>query len=428
MLWEVVRVPNSQFLRPVDARIASGDAWPGLSEGRMAGEINWAGVATLALAGLAAGCSKPNAVASAASTGPTSTPLAASAMALVSVPLIGCANDGQGGPQSPPSAPTKTVQLNSDLAPKLAYYVSANGPGVLAPRGWSCAGLYGSNGATLVVSPQPVSPTDLMNNSWSGATGDAIELRTASGDTSGRFQVAQAIMRVFPAHQAFAQSVINEGAESASQFPSGPYPADTLTNRGNEVVAFQTAPNAVGLGTDTNANSQMKPGSDPVQGVAMLTGATPDLLVVAVRLPSALLGMAPAIVQEIEQDNPAGAGPARAANPPSPDAAAGGEAQTLAVVQDFYSALGAADGARASGDVVPEKRSGNYAAAALSRFYGSMRQPVRLISATVAGDTVAVRYAYVFANGKTCDGTATVAVTDRNGQALISGIHTLNGC
>jgi hypothetical protein len=404
------------------------------------GGINWAGpigLATLMLAGAIAGCSKPNAAPASASAAAASASSATAASALVSVPLIGCANDGQAGPQSPPSAPTRTVQLSPDLAPKLAYYVAASGPGVLAPRGWSCAGIYGSNGATLVVSPQPVSPADLMNNSWSGAAGDAIEVRVASGDTSGRFEVAQAIVRVFPAHQAFAQSVINEGIEAASQFPSGPYPGDKLTNRSNEVVEFQTAPNAVGLGTDTNANSQMKPGSDPVAGVAILTGPTPDLLVLAVRLPNALQALAPAIVQEIEQDNPAGAGPAQpqaaqAANPPAdqpgPNAAPSGAAQTLAVVQDFYSALGSADGARASGDVVPEKRSGNYAAAALSRYYGSMREPVRLISATVAGDTVAVRYAYVFANGRACDGAATVAVTARNGQALIAGIRALNGC
>jgi hypothetical protein len=399
--------------------------------------INWAGpigLATLVLAvGTTASCSKPNAAPSPASAAAA----AASASALVSVPLIGCANDGQGGPQSPPSAPTKTVQLNPDLAPKLAYYVAASGPGVLAPRGWSCAGVYGSNGASLVVSPQPVSPADLMNNSWGGAAGDAIEVRVASGDTSGRFEVAQAIMRVFPAHQAFAQSVINEGIEPASEFPSGPYPGDKLTNRSNEVVEFQTAPNAVGLGTDTNANSRMKPGSDPVAGVAILTGPTPDLLVLAVRLPGALQSLAPAIVQEIQQDNPAGAGPAQPqaaqpANPPadqpSPNAAPGGDAQALAVVQDFYNALGSADGARASGDVVPEKRSGNYAAAALSRFYGSMSQPMQLTSATVAGETVAVRYTYVFANGKACDGAANVAVTTRNGQALISSIQALNGC
>jgi hypothetical protein len=275
-----------------------------------------------------------------------------------------------------------------------------------------------------------------LNNTWGGAAGDAIEVRMASGDTSGRFEVAQAIMRVFPAHQAFAQGVINEGGEPASDFPSGPYPGDKLTTVSNEVVAFQTAANAVGLGTDTNAGSQMKPGSDPVSGVAMLTGATPDLLVLAVRLPSALQALAPAIVQEIQQDNPAGAGASQpqAANPPPPanpqnaNVMPGGDPQALAVVQDFYTALGSADGARASGDVVPEKRSGNYAAAALSRFYGSMSQPMQLTSATVAGDTVAVRYGYVYANGKACNGAANVFVTTRNGQALISSIQALNGC
>jgi hypothetical protein len=391
------------------------------------------GAIALAIAA-AASCSKPNGAPSSANAAP------AAASALVSVPLIGCANDGQVGPQSPPSAPTQTVQLSPDLSSKLAYYIAASGPGVLAPRGWSCAGIYGSNGATLVVAPQPVTPAELMNNSWGGAAGDAIEARTASGDTSGRFEVAQAIMRVFPAHQAFAQGVINEGVEPASDFPSGPYPGDTLTTVSNEVVGFQTAANAVGLGADTNAASRMKPGSDPVSGVAMLTGATPDLLVLAVRLPSALQDLAPAIVQEIQADNQAGAAAVQPqtadapgagpppTNPQNTNVMPGGDPQALAVVQDFYTALGSADGARASADVVPEKRSGAYAAAALSRFYGSMSQPVRLVSATVAGDTVAVRYAYVYANGKACDGAANVFVTTRNGHALISTIQALNGC
>jgi hypothetical protein len=400
------------------------------------GRINWAtpiALVALALAaGVATSCSKPNGAPASASAAPASV--------LVNVPLIGCANDGQTGPQSPPSAPTKTVQLNPELAPKLAYYVAASGPGVLAPRGWYCAGLYGSNGGTLVVSPEPVAAADLLNNTWGGAAGDAIEIRTATGDTSGRFEVAQAIMRVFPAHQAFAQSVINEGVEPANAFPSGTYPGDRLTNINNQVVAFQTPANTVGLGTDTSANSRMKPGADPVLGVAMLTGATPDLLVLAVRLPNELQALAPAIVQEIQQDNPTGAGTAQpqavntqAASPsasgrPSTNVMPEGNPQALAVVQDFYSALGSADGVRASGDVVPEKRSGNYAPAALSRFYGSMSQPVQLTSATVAGDKVAVRYAYVYANGRACDGAANVFVTTRNGQPLISSIQALNGC
>ena len=400
------------------------------------GRINWARPITLAALALAAGiatsCSKPSGAPSSASAEPAS--------ALVNVPLIGCANDGQTGPQSPPSAPTKTVQLSPDLTPKLAYYIAASGPGVLAPRGWYCAGMYSSNGGSLVVSPQPVAPTDLLNKTWGGAAGDAIEIRTATGDTSGRFEVAQVIMRVFPGHQAFAQSVISEGVEPANAFPSGTYPGDRLTNINNQVVEFQTPANSVGLGTDTNANSQMKPGTDPVLGVAMLTGATPDLLVLAVRLPNELQALAPAIVQEIQQDNSAGAEMAQpqavntqvasppAAGQPSTNVMPDGNPQALAVVQDFYSALGSADGVRASGDVVPEKRSGNYAAAALSRFYRSMSQPMQLTSATVAGDTVAVRYDYVYANGRACDGAANVFVTTRNGQALISSIQALNGC
>ncbi len=132
----------------------------------------------------------------------------------------------------------------------------------------------------------------------------------ASGDTSGRFEVAQVIERVFPAHQAFAQGVINEGIEPASSFPSGPYASDKITTKSNEVVEFQTPAGAVGLGTDTNLNERMAPGADAVSGAVILTGQTPDLSAVTVRLPAGLQSLAGDIVQRFEQDNPAGGGAA----------------------------------------------------------------------------------------------------------------------
>ena len=103
--------------------------------------------AGLGLVAALAACGRP------AGSAPTSA--RAPSMVSVSVPLVGCADDGQVGPQTPPANGTKTVLADRAAAPQLAYYVTANGPGVLAPRGWHCAGIYGSDGASLVVTPEP---------------------------------------------------------------------------------------------------------------------------------------------------------------------------------------------------------------------------------------------------------------------------------
>jgi hypothetical protein len=268
----------------------------------------WMRAAALATLALAAGCSKPaGAPASASASSAASAASAAAAAITTTVPFVGCASDGQVGPQAAPTGGPKSVTMDAAAAAKLAYYVMENGPGVLAPRGWSCAGIYGSDGATLIVAPQAVKPGDLLaQGGWSGAAGDAIQVTVASGDTSGRFQVAQAVMRLFPAHRAFAQSVVDEGVEPASDFPAGPYPSDKMTTRSGELVEFATPANTIGFGTDVNTNTRLKPGADPVQGAVALIGGTPDLLFAVVRLSPDLQSLATPIVTQFEADNPAG--------------------------------------------------------------------------------------------------------------------------
>src|SRR5713226_5745414 len=83
--------------------------------------------------------------------------VAASAQRIaVSVPFIGCKSDGQVGPVEAPKGTSTSVPISRKEALELAYYRSAQGVGVLAPRGWYCFGTYGSGGDTLFVSPQPI--------------------------------------------------------------------------------------------------------------------------------------------------------------------------------------------------------------------------------------------------------------------------------
>lgn len=102
----------------------------------------------------------------------------------------------------------------------------------------------------------------------------------------------------------------------------------------------------------------------------------------------------------------------------------------VATVRAFYDALGQADAARANTYVIPEKRgSGAYDIASMTRFYGNMSVPVRLLAAEPIGrDAVRVRYHYVYVNGRACDGAAEVALAERDGLALIERIKALNDC
>jgi hypothetical protein len=99
-------------------------------------------------------------------------------------------------------------------------------------------------------------------------------------------------------------------------------------------------------------------------------------------------------------------------------------------VRAFYSALSAGDGASAAQLVVPSKRrSGPLSAGALSRYYSSLRRPLRLQSVTaVDANTVRVAYDYVLADGRLCRGQASVGVVQREGRNLVSGIRTRGPC
>jgi hypothetical protein len=214
------------------------------------------------------------------------------------VPFVGCASDGQAGPQAAPTGPSKAVAIPAAAAQRLAWYKALYGPGVLAPRGWHCFSTYGSDGANLFLSPDAMDSTTLLSMDWKGFTGPAIEIAFVDGGTSGRFQVAKVIARVFPAYKQFAQNVIAEGLEPASDFPSGPYPSDKLTDRGTSIVEFETPANTTGLGTD----SRLLPNASPIDGVAIITSTDTDLIQLSARVSAKDHDLLPLIVKQVESD------------------------------------------------------------------------------------------------------------------------------
>src|SRR5579875_1988609 len=225
------------------------------------------------------------------------------AHAQTSVPYVGCPGDGQTGPYPAARGKPKRVNLPPELADQLAWY-EYNGDagqfGTLGPRGWNCFATIGSNGWTLYIAPEPLDSAKLLEHkNWKGFTGPAIQLSGSDGGTSGRFEVAQVVARVFPAHRDYARTIIKEGFGPASDYPFGPFPSDHLTYKGKELVEFITPARQRGLGT----MSWLLPSDQPITGFALLSigpNVDTELLHLSLRLPPSLFLLGAILIQQAE--------------------------------------------------------------------------------------------------------------------------------
>ncbi len=198
---------------------------------------------------------------------------------LVRVPWIGCPSDGQQGPERPPPAKRfEEVQIDPSLAPRLAYYASRYSEG-LGPRGWHCLGLEGSNGVQLLLAKAPL-PKDPLSAVRQKLHGPAVVFASMSGETSGRFDVAIWVMRYFPRHRVFADAVIAEGLEPASNFPAGVLPGDRILSRTPDRVVVETPPHRKGEGAD----SWLAPDDLPIISVVRFDADPPGGRSVSVKL------------------------------------------------------------------------------------------------------------------------------------------------
>jgi hypothetical protein len=211
----------------------------------------------------------------------------------VRVPFVGCGADTQLDPVEPPKGTDKVVQIGARRARRLAYYKAEVTSAVIAPVGWYCYGIIGSGGFSLFISPRPINA--LFGPGWRGVEGPSVEVDEIFGGTSGRFDVAQVLARVFPKQRAFVQSVIDSFDQPANTYTFGPYPKDKLIVQSDRLVQFQTAPHSEGLGT----LNRLQANDDPIDGVAMLQGETPDLLILRVRLPRELRALTPTIIHDL---------------------------------------------------------------------------------------------------------------------------------
>lgn len=209
------------------------------------------------------------------------------------VPFVGCPSDGQVGPLPSPKS-SKVPRVPASQAARLAYYAMGEGGtglGVLAPRGWHCIGLYGSDGKVLIVTPGKHEADEVFGAS--SVRGPAVEVRFSFGATSGRYAVMDSIARYFPARRAYLRQMEKEGLV-LTQLPTAPFAGDRIRSRTESRIRFATPANRKGEGTDW----RLTPGPLPVEGIRIILDGDdgPSLLGINVRLAPAQRGLAETIL------------------------------------------------------------------------------------------------------------------------------------
>ena len=170
---------------------------------------------------------------------------------------------------------------------------------MLGPRGWSCAGIAGSDGAGLFLSPNTIHPKEVLSDKYRKVSGPFIEKWVSEGETSGRFEVAGIVARYFPKQmQIMRKIIVDQNLQSMDDYPRGPYPADRELVRNDTIAEYLTPSKKQGLGT----SGCMRPDVEPVRSVAILfPGAPPSSVVVSVRMSTVLADLAPIIIRETKR-------------------------------------------------------------------------------------------------------------------------------
>lgn len=212
------------------------------------------------------------------------------------VPFVGCPSAGMMGDGPAPIAATIIPAVPAKDAARLAYYASA-ALGILAPRGWSCFGIYGSSGWTLLVTPDP-----LPDSTYAEVGRYGIKVLRGQADTSGRSIVAHVAAGHFPVAKSFVQHVIDMEFEPKEGFRTKPFPKDKLIRRSDTVIEFTTPGNTDGLGTLFGLEKT----KDPIRGVAILMpDENMDLLKAHIRLPPDLQNLVGTIIAGVESNRAA---------------------------------------------------------------------------------------------------------------------------
>lgn len=214
------------------------------------------------------------------------------AAATAHVPFVGCPSDGQAGPFAAPRA-RQMPAVPVAVAPRLAWYASEY-EAVLAPRGWRCFALYGSDGGVLFVAPERLSFARL-NQGGPGLAGPVVAIGNSEGGTSGRFEVVDFIARYFPRYRSYIRHVRQMMGFDIGPIPRGPWPADRFLSRNATEVRLTTPAGRRGEGT----SDRLAPNRNPVESLILLDPRDEmNVTVIKVRLTRRDASLIPSILAE----------------------------------------------------------------------------------------------------------------------------------
>jgi hypothetical protein len=206
---------------------------------------------------------------------------------------VDCPANDQTGAAHPLAGASMVAPVQQSQSEQIDYYKDEYGPGVYAPRGWSCRAWAGSNGTLLLVTPKRIEPPYFP---LPAVTAPAVMIQTSDIGATGRFHAAIVAAQLFPLiAEEFITRVRQEHLISDSSFNVQSYPNDQIRYLTDRLVEYATPVNHMGLGTE----GLLEISNLPVRGLTMLNleSEANALIELRVRLPATLNSAGEAIMQ-----------------------------------------------------------------------------------------------------------------------------------
>jgi hypothetical protein len=176
------------------------------------------------------------------------------------IPVVKCPFETMTGTEAVSAPKSVSAELPAALSGRVAYY-TVGLAAVFAPRGWKCVGRAGSSGVTLVVAPGSVPSGDLTKQL-------GVEMKLASGGTSGRATVASEGGALFPTLRTLANRWSN-GDPLLKTVSTQPRRGESVTPASSKVARFCDPRGVRGVGDGSG-------GAYATCGIATIVGAIPS--------------------------------------------------------------------------------------------------------------------------------------------------------
>jgi len=210
---------------------------------------------------------------------------AAKILSPVSLPVVACADYSQLGLVHPDVPATATATTDASTASALEFYADANLM-VLAPRGWACAGWFGSSGQQLWVVPTlPSSVAPSAGIRGAIITTPVVYAAFWTSSTSGCGLVFEVGSTLF---DELKPAPAPDNAPCAGGFRSTPWPGEVVHQFSPRQVGFLDPAGTAGAGTVESSGIAVSDRS--VQGLVTIAADAsspyPDLWIVSASLPT----------------------------------------------------------------------------------------------------------------------------------------------